>query len=122
MTVSPSARHSRCSSKRSLQAVGGVPMDAALRPHIGKRIAVLGAKGGVGATTLAVNVALVLSEQKSGAVVLVDADLRAGDTTIYLDMTPQYTILDLVPHIDALDARLIDQVMCKYRGGLHVLA
>jgi pilus assembly protein CpaE len=36
-------------------------------------------------------------------------------------VTPQYTILDLVPHIDALDARLIDQVMAKYRG-LHVLA
>jgi pilus assembly protein CpaE len=112
--------HGRSSARR-LQAGGGVPMDAALRPHIGKRIAVLGAKGGVGGTTLAVNVALLLSEQKPGTVVLVDADLRAGDTTVYLDMTPQYTILDLVPHIDALDARLIDQVMAKYRG-LHVLA
>src|SRR6266550_953960 len=59
--------HGRSAARR-LQAVGGVPMDAALRPHIGKRIAVLGAKGGVGATTLAVNVALVLSEQKPGAV------------------------------------------------------
>ena len=113
--------HGRSSARR-LQAGGGVPMDASLRPSIGKRVAVLGAKGGVGATTVAVNVALVLSDHKPGSVVLVDADLRAGDTTIYLDMTPQYTILDLVPHIDALDARLIDQVMGKYRGGLHVLA
>ncbi len=112
--------HGRSSARR-LQSAGGGPMDAALRPHIGKRIAVLGAKGGVGATTVAVNVALLLSEPKPGTVVLVDADLRAGDATIYLDMTPQYTILDLVPHIDALDARLIDQVMGKYRG-LHVLA
>jgi pilus assembly protein CpaE len=31
-------------------------------------------------------------------------------------------VLDLVPHVDALDARLIDQVMTKHRGGLHVLA
>jgi len=113
--------HGRSSARR-LQAVGGVPINAALRPHIGKRVAVLGTKGGVGATTLAVNLALLLTEPRSGGVVLVDADLRAGDTTIYLDMTPQYTILDLVPHIDALDARLIDQVMGKYRGGLHVLA
>ncbi len=113
--------HGRSSARR-LQVVGGVPIDAALRPHIGKRVAVLGTKGGVGATTLAVNLALLLTEPRSGGVVLVDADLRAGDTTIYLDMTPQYTILDLVPHIDALDARLIDQVMGKYRGGLHVLA
>jgi pilus assembly protein CpaE len=113
--------HGRSSARR-LQAVGGVPMDASMRPRIGKRVVVVGPKGGVGATTLAVNLALVLSENRSGAVVLVDADLIAGDTTIYLDMTPQYTMLDLVPHIDALDARLIDQVMGKYRGGLHVLA
>jgi pilus assembly protein CpaE len=113
--------HGRSSARR-LQAGGGVTLDAGLRPRIGKRVAVLGAKGGVGATTLAVSVALVLNEHQPGSVVLVDADLRAGDTTIYLDMTPQYTILDLVPHIAALDARLIDQVLGKYRGGLHVLA
>src|SRR5579859_3195312 len=84
--------HGRSSARR-LQVVSGGPPDVALRPRIGKRIVVLGPKGGVGATTTAVNVALVLSEHRSGAVVLVDADLLAGDTTIYLDMTPQYTVL-----------------------------
>jgi pilus assembly protein CpaE len=66
--------------------------------------------------------ALVLREQARTSVVLVDADLLAGDATIHLDLAPQRTILDLVPHIDALDAGLIDQVLVKHRGGLHVLA
>jgi pilus assembly protein CpaE len=113
--------HGRSSARR-LQVVGGAPLAASLRPRIGKRIVVLGPKGGVGSTTVAVNLALLLSEPKAGSVAFVDADLLVGDATIYLDLTPQYTMLDLVPHIDALDARLIDQVMSKYRGGLHVLA
>src|SRR5205823_3317818 len=102
--------HGRSSARR-MQVVGGRPLDAALRPRIGKRIVVLGPKGGVGSTTVAVNLALLLEEFTDAAVALFDADFLAGDTTIHLDMTPQYTVLDLVPHADALDARLIDQVM-----------
>jgi pilus assembly protein CpaE len=56
------------------------------------------------------------------SVVLMDADFLAGDAAIHLDLRPQHTILDLVPHIDALDARLIDQVLAKHRGGLHLLS
>jgi pilus assembly protein CpaE len=113
--------HGRSSARR-MQMVGGAPIDVSLRPRIGKRIVVLGPKGGVGSTTLAVNVALLLGESTQRAVALFDADFLAGDTTIHLDVTPQRTVLDLVPHIDALDARLIDQVMVKHRSGLHVLA
>jgi pilus assembly protein CpaE len=39
-----------------------------------------------------------------------------------MDLRAERTSLDLVPHIDALDTGLIDQVMTKHRGGLHVLA
>jgi pilus assembly protein CpaE len=113
--------HGRSSARR-MQVVGGAPIDAALRPRIGKRIAVLGPKGGVGATTVAVNVALLLREQAHSAVALFDADFLGGDATIHLDLSPQRTVLDLVPHIDALDARLIDQVLTKHRNGLQVLA
>jgi len=113
--------HGRSSARR-MQVVGGPPIDAALRPRIGKRIAVLGPKGGVGATTVAVNIALLLREQAHSAVALFDADFLGGDTTIHLDLSPQRTVLDLVPHIDALDARLIDQVLTRHRNGLQVLA
>jgi pilus assembly protein CpaE len=111
------------SSARRMQVLDNPRLDAALRPRIGKRIVVLGVKGGVGSTTVAVSLALLLREQTRDSVALFDADFRAGDTTLHLDVyPPERTVLDLVPHIDALDARLIDQVMTKHRSGLHVLA
>lgn len=113
--------HGRSSARRMQVSSGGTP-DGRLRPRIGKRIAVLGSKGGVGCTTTAVSTALLLKQQTQDSVALFDADFVGGDATIHLDLTPQRTVLDLVPHSDALDARLIDQVMAKYRNGLHVLA
>src|SRR5207253_344134 len=88
--------HGRSTARR-MQVSGGAPLDARLRPRVGKRIVVLGPKGGVGATTMAVNVALLLREQTQTSVVLFDADFLGGDSTIHLDITPQRTILDLVP-------------------------
>ncbi len=110
----------RRSSARRMQ-VGGAPPDPARRPRIGKRIVVLGPKGGAGSTTLAVSLALLLRERGQATVALVDADFLTGDTTLQLDLAPQRTILDLVPYIDAVDARLIDQVVAKHQSGLHVL-
>jgi pilus assembly protein CpaE len=113
--------HGRSSARR-MQVVGGLPSDPAQRPKVGKRIVVLGPKGGVGTTTVAVNLGLALTAQRQSTVALFDADFLTGDTTVHLDLTPQRTVLDLVPHFDALDARLISQVMTKHRGGLEVLA
>jgi pilus assembly protein CpaE len=113
--------HGRSSARR-MQVVGGVPIDPSLRPRVGKRIVVLGSKGGVGTTTVAVNLALLLREHKLGSIALFDTDFLTGDTTIHLDIQPQRTVLDLVPHIDALDARLIGQVMVSHPSGLQVLA
>ena len=113
--------HGRSSARR-MQVAGGAPLDSRLRPRIGKRIVVLSPKGGVGSTTIAVSLALLLREHAQNAVALFDADFLAGDTTLQLDLRPERTVLDLVPHIDALDARLIDQVMAHHRNGLQVLA
>jgi pilus assembly protein CpaE len=113
--------HGRSAARR-MQVIGGGPVDGAFRPRVGKRIVVFGTKGGVGGTTVAVSVALQLKEMTRGSVAFVDADFLAGDATIHLDLSPQRSILDLVPHIDALDARLVEQVMAVHRTGLHVLA
>ncbi len=113
--------HGRSAARR-MHVAGGAPLDEQLRPRIGKRIVVLSVKGGVGATTIAVNLALLLRQQTHRSVALFDADFLAGDAALHLDLRPERTVLDLVPHIDALDARLIDQVMAKHRGGLHVLS
>jgi pilus assembly protein CpaE len=113
--------HGRSSARR-MQVGTGSALDQRLRPRIGKRIAVMGSKGGVGCTTMAVSLGLLLKEQTNNSVALFDADFVGGDATIHLDLTPLRTVLDLVPHSDALDARLIDQVMAKHKNGLQVLA
>jgi len=113
--------HGRSSARR-MQVQEGGPLDARFRPRVGNRIVALSAKGGVGSTTVAVSLALLLREQTSRSVALFDADFLSGDTTLHLDLRPERTVLDLVPHVDALDARLIDQVMTRHKGGLHVLA
>jgi pilus assembly protein CpaE len=105
-----------------MQVTGGAPLDARFRPRVGKRIVVLSVKGGGGSTTIAVSLALLLRDQTQRSVALFDADFLAGDTTLHLDLRAERTVLDLLPHIDALDTGLIDQVMTKHRGGLHVLA
>ncbi len=110
------------SSARRMRAVGATALEPSLRPRVGKRVAVIGPKGGVGSTTIAVNLALLMREAGQASVALLDGDFLAGDATLHLDLTPQRTIVDLVAHTDALDARLIDQVMSKHPGGLHVLA
>jgi len=113
--------HGRSSGRR-MQVVSAGALDPSRRPRVGKRVVVLGPKGGVGSTTVAVNLALLLRDPGQASVALLDADFLGGDSTLHLDLAPKRTILDLVPHIDALDARLIDQVMTRHRGGLHVLA
>jgi len=105
-----------------MQVISAGALDPSRRPRVGKRVVVLGPKGGVGSTTVAVNLALLLRDPGQASVALLDADFLGGDSTLHLDLAPKRTILDLVPHIDALDARLIDQVMTRHRGGLHVLA
>lgn len=113
--------HGRSAARR-MRSLGSVPTDGLPRPRVGKRIVVVGPKGGAGSTTVAVNLALLLRQQARSSVALVDADLLSGDASIHLDLAPARTIIDLVPHIDALDAGLIDQVLAKHRGGLHLLA
>lgn len=92
------------------------------RPRRGKRLVVVGTKGGLGRTIVAVSLALGLRQQTKGAVVLVDADFLFGDADLHLDLTPQRTILDLVPHMDALDQGLVEQVVTKHVSGVHLLA
>jgi hypothetical protein len=106
--------HGRSSARR-MQASGGAPLDARLRPRIGKRIVVLSVKGGVGATTIAVSLALLLCERPQHSVVLFDADFLAGDTTLQLDLKAERSVLDLIPpnpeQAEALTADMVRTVL-----------
>lgn len=88
----------------------------------GKVIMVYSPKGGVGTTTVAVNLAVALNNAETN-VALVDAKLQYGDVAIFLNEQGKNTILDLAPRADELDAEVVESVMIKHAAsGLHILA
>lgn len=78
-------------------------------------------KGGVGVTLTAVNVAVSLAKKKAGRVLLADFDLQHGNVSEFLDMTPQYTLLDLLENRGRLDARLLEHSIQKHHSGIFIL-
>lgn len=91
-------------------------------PHLGRIIAIFGCKGGVGTTTIAVNLAVAMVDRKANReVALVDADLSFGDLALHLNVPPVHTISDLVAYTHELDQSLVAQVMVEHPSGIKVL-
>jgi pilus assembly protein CpaE len=106
----------------SVRAPGG---DRLPEPHAeaGTVITVMSAKGGVGKSVVATNLAVTLARRAEGAVALVDADLQFGDVAVMLKLIPQRTILDAVGAIHRLDTLLLQSLLMRHDpSGLHVLA
>ncbi len=92
-----------------------------LRQHRCQVIAVHGAKGGVGTTTVAVNVATALRLITKERIAIVDASLQAGDVGIALDVVANTSLDDLLPHLNGLDADLLNKVLVTHSTGLRAL-
>jgi pilus assembly protein CpaE len=89
----------------------------------GQVFAIFSAKGGVGASTVAVNLAYSLSESlQEGRVAVVDLAMPGGDIRILLNVSPGYDLGDLAGKIDRIDAELLNSVLIPATGGLWVLA
>ena len=80
----------------------------------------LGAKGGAGCTTAAVNTALAL-QQAHGDVVLLDF-APIGHAALHLNLRPQFGVLDALQNLHRMDFSLLDGLMTETKEGLHVLA
>jgi pilus assembly protein CpaE len=88
----------------------------------GRVFAVFCAKGGVGVSTVAVNLACSLATVHPDArVVVADLGLPGGDTSILLNVRPTYDMGDLAEKIDRLDAELLNSVLTPATDGLWVL-
>jgi pilus assembly protein CpaE len=85
-------------------------------------IALWGAKGGVGTTTLALNLAVALHSRTRKRVTLLDASVLGGTLTVMLNLAPQHTISDLLPRLDQLDTELLSTVLATHSSGVRVLA
>ncbi len=80
-----------------------------------------GATGGVGATSIAVNLACVLAADPNNSVVLMDLDVALGDADVFLDTIPEYTLADVAQNVERLDLTLLKRSLTKHSSGVHLL-
>ncbi len=95
------------------QAAGGRPA--------GRVLAVMGVKGGVGTSLVALNLAWCLSRDPRHRVALVDLDLQAGDLALLLDQKPERDLAELAANFQRLDASFMSGLLREVSPGLHFL-
>ncbi len=83
--------------------------------------AFIGASGGVGTTTTAVNVGCNWAGDESRNVALLDLDFCLGDADVLLDSIPEYTLLDVAQNVTRLDISLLKRSMTRHASGLYLL-
>lgn len=83
----------------------------------GRILTVFSNKGGLGKTTIAVNLALAMSEALEKPVALVDLNLQLGDITTFLDIEPKQTIVDIAKNIARVDAAYLESSLAEYSQG-----
>jgi pilus assembly protein CpaE len=84
-------------------------------------IAVLGSRGGVGCTSLAVNLGAALAQDHRHGVALIDLDLALGDADVALDLMADYTLADVALNIERLDMTFLRRSLSKHSSGLSLL-
>ncbi len=88
----------------------------------GKIYSVLGSKGGVGTTTVAVNLAVSIAvNQENPSVALLDMNIVFGDVPILLDISPKHNWSDITKNIDRLDEFFLSNILFEHATGVHVL-
>ena len=92
------------------------------RPSLNKLVVVMGSKGGVGATTVAVNLGVQLSVYAKKRVALLDFARPLGNAHLLLDLHPQFGVRDAMDNLDRLDTHFLDGLLISHSTGLRVLA
>ena len=87
----------------------------------GSVISVYNPSGGIGTTTIAVNLAATLAA-KDEHVVLADFNLFNGDVTTFLDLTPRYTLASAMAESGRVDASFLRSVIVTHSSKVHVLS
>lgn len=91
-------------------------------PVLGRAIAFVGAKGGVGSSTIAHNVSWIISEQMKQDVVLADLDLPFGTAGLNFNQDPPQGISEAVSSPEQIDEVMLERLLTKCSEHLNLLA
>jgi pilus assembly protein CpaE len=104
--------------RRVVQSLAGTAPTVSTQ---GELVAVFATRGGVGATTVAVNLAGALGRRHE-RVCLLDFDLLLGDVLPFLDLNGGYSLSDVMANLGRLDREVLDASVTRHASGIHVLA
>jgi pilus assembly protein CpaE len=92
------------------------------RERSGQVVAFVGAKGGVGTTTLAVNTAAALAKTAGSPPLLIDLHVARGDAALLMGAEPRFSVLDAFENLHKVDESFLAGLAEKTQCGAHVLA
>ncbi len=106
---------------RTLARIAGDPVSEATKQRHAPIVAVMGAKGGVGTSFVACQLAVSL-QSEGVRTAIVDLNLPLGDVALYFDLHPEHTLAHVARDADRLDADTLRRVLAPHESGVHVLA
>jgi len=86
-----------------------------------KLISLFGAKGGVGSTTLATNIASSLAQDPEKSVLLLDLDFQKGQSSVFLNLEPKYTLSDFSTDLESMELEAMKQILSRHSSGPYLL-
>jgi pilus assembly protein CpaE len=96
-----------------------IPAVACKNGHI---ITTFGSKGGVGTTTIAVNLAVAIAQKDNRkSVALIDMNTLFGEIPLFLEVSPKFHWGEITKHIERLDHTFLSNVLTRHNTGLHIL-
>jgi pilus assembly protein CpaE len=87
-----------------------------------KVIVVMGSKGGVGTSTVAVNLGVQLSQITKKRILLLDFGRPLGHVSLLLDLQPRFALRDAVENLERLDPHFLSGLVTRHHTGLEILA
>jgi pilus assembly protein CpaE len=104
-----------------IRSVHAAPRTPAAADSGGDIVTVCGARGGLGATTLAVNLASKLVAVTGTEVALVDLDLQRGDVAAFMNLTPHNSLANLAAAPGEIDDVFLASTLTRHPNGVFVL-
>jgi len=85
-------------------------------------IVVIGAKGGVGTTTITANLGVQLAQASHKRVLLLDLARPLGHLCLMFDLQPRFGVRDAIENLDHLDGHFLNGIVVRHKSGVEVLA